>query len=83
VGYFAIMLNMRLIAEGIETEAELATLRSLGIDYGQGYLLGRPEDGKGRDPWPATIVSEGLGGPIRFSPTTPTLAETWDPRAPE
>jgi EAL domain-containing protein (putative c-di-GMP-specific phosphodiesterase class I) len=31
-----------LIAEGIETESELAVLRSLDIPLGQGYLLGRP-----------------------------------------
>ncbi|WP_233582868.1 GGDEF domain-containing protein [Candidimonas sp. SYP-B2681] len=31
-----------VIAEGIETEAELDAVRSLGIQYGQGYLLGRP-----------------------------------------
>ena len=31
-----------LIAEGIETEDELRTLRDLGIPYGQGWLLGRP-----------------------------------------
>lgn len=33
----------RLIAEGIETEAELAAVRELGVDFGQGYLLGRPQ----------------------------------------
>jgi len=31
-----------LIAEGIETEAELDTLRSLGVELGQGFFLGRP-----------------------------------------
>ena len=31
-----------LIAEGIETEDERATLTDLGVQYGQGYLLGRP-----------------------------------------
>ena len=31
-----------LVAEGIESEAELAVLRDLGITYGQGYFLGRP-----------------------------------------
>lgn len=31
-----------LIAEGIETEAELQVVRDLGIDFGQGYFLGRP-----------------------------------------
>ena len=32
-----------LLAEGIETESELAALRALGVSLGQGYLLGRPE----------------------------------------
>lgn len=31
-----------LIAEGIESAAELRQLRNLGVKYGQGYLLGRP-----------------------------------------
>jgi PAS domain S-box-containing protein len=30
------------IAEGIEDDDTLALLRSYGVDYGQGYLLGRP-----------------------------------------
>lgn len=36
-------LGIRLVAEGIETEAELAVLQDYGCDYGQGFLLGRPE----------------------------------------
>ncbi len=32
----------QLIAEGIETADELATLTRLGVHYGQGYHLGRP-----------------------------------------
>ena len=32
-----------LIAEGIETEAELECLCRLGVHYGQGYFLGRPD----------------------------------------
>jgi EAL domain-containing protein (putative c-di-GMP-specific phosphodiesterase class I) len=31
-----------LLAEGIETDSELASLRTLGVSLGQGYLLGRP-----------------------------------------
>lgn len=31
-----------LVAEGIETAAELRMLRRLGVRYGQGYLLARP-----------------------------------------
>jgi PAS domain S-box-containing protein len=40
--HFARETGCRLIAEGIETEAELTVLRSLDIRLGQGYLLGRP-----------------------------------------
>lgn len=35
--------GISVIAEGIETEAELNTLIQLGAEYGQGYFLGRPE----------------------------------------
>lgn len=35
-------LDMTVVAEGIETEDQLKALLSLGIDYGQGYFLGRP-----------------------------------------
>ncbi len=33
-----------VIAEGIERDDELATVRSMGITYGQGFLLGRPQE---------------------------------------
>lgn len=33
-----------VIAEGIEREAELNFCRKLGIEYGQGFLLGRPSE---------------------------------------
>jgi EAL domain-containing protein (putative c-di-GMP-specific phosphodiesterase class I) len=39
---FGRRIDARLVAEGIETHRELQTLRSLGVEYGQGYLLGRP-----------------------------------------
>ncbi len=35
-------LNMRLVAEGIETEAQRDYLRSQGVDLLQGYLFSRP-----------------------------------------
>jgi EAL domain-containing protein (putative c-di-GMP-specific phosphodiesterase class I) len=35
-------LDAVVVAEGIETSAELATLKDLKVAYGQGYLLGRP-----------------------------------------
>ena len=33
-----------VVAEGIETPAQLEVVRSLGIGAGQGYLLGRPAE---------------------------------------
>lgn len=36
-------LKMRVIAEGIETESQLAVLQNLGCDYGQGFLLAKPK----------------------------------------
>ncbi len=35
-------LGRKVIAEGIETAEQLATLRKLGVPIGQGYLLSRP-----------------------------------------
>ncbi len=35
-------LNLKVVAEGVEREAELELLRIYGCDYVQGYLLGRP-----------------------------------------
>lgn len=36
-------LNFKVIAEGIETQSQLDTLRELGCLYGQGYFFARPE----------------------------------------
>ena len=35
-------LNIRVVAEGIETPAQRAALLRMGCEFGQGYLLGRP-----------------------------------------
>jgi len=40
--HFADSQECSLVAEGIETEQELASLVALGVHSGQGYLLGRP-----------------------------------------
>jgi EAL domain-containing protein (putative c-di-GMP-specific phosphodiesterase class I)/putative methionine-R-sulfoxide reductase with GAF domain len=39
---FASGTSASIVAEGIETADELATLKRLGVPYGQGYYLGRP-----------------------------------------
>ena len=35
-------MGIELIAEGVETQEELDKLLSMGVNYAQGYLLGRP-----------------------------------------
>jgi EAL domain-containing protein (putative c-di-GMP-specific phosphodiesterase class I) len=36
-------IGAKVIAEGIELPEELKSIRDIGIGYGQGYLLGRPD----------------------------------------
>jgi EAL domain-containing protein (putative c-di-GMP-specific phosphodiesterase class I) len=42
INAFSKKLNATVIAEGIETEEELCTLREIGINLGQGFLFARP-----------------------------------------
>jgi len=39
---FARETGATIVAEGIETDDQIAALRELGVTYGQGYRLGRP-----------------------------------------
>jgi EAL domain-containing protein (putative c-di-GMP-specific phosphodiesterase class I)/DNA-binding response OmpR family regulator len=69
LAFFALETGSQLIAEGIETEAELAAIRALGIQLGQGFLLGRPEPRHAARRAPRTV-----------SPTVPPAAmETEQP----
>src|ERR671938_152106 len=44
---FAHEVGARVVAEGVERPEELAVLREADVDYGQGWLFGRPAA-----PWP-------------------------------
>ncbi len=35
-------LDLKIVAEGIETEGQAAILKAMGCDFGQGYLFARP-----------------------------------------
>lgn len=41
---FCILSGSNLIAEGIETEEELKTLIEIGVQYGQGYFIQKPNE---------------------------------------
>ncbi len=46
-------MDVRTIAEGVETDEQLELIRQLGVDFAQGYLLGRPT--------PMSPVGSGVG----------------------
>jgi EAL domain-containing protein (putative c-di-GMP-specific phosphodiesterase class I) len=55
---FAHGCDVRVVAEGVETAAEHCTLRTLGVDLGQGWLFGRPGPASALlDPEPAQVPS--------------------------
>jgi EAL domain-containing protein (putative c-di-GMP-specific phosphodiesterase class I)/DNA-binding response OmpR family regulator len=64
--YFARRSGCRLVAEGIETTSERTMLQALGIDLGQGFLLGRPaslgarRDAQASRPAPALKASHNV-----------------------
>jgi diguanylate cyclase (GGDEF)-like protein len=62
VGY-ADRVGSLLVAEGIENEAELLTLRELGAPLAQGFYLGRPGP-----PWPAVVGDMAPEAPLDGAP---------------
>ena len=51
-------LGKKVVAEGIETPAQLAALKQLGVHVGQGYLLARPMPAHDVEPLLAAPVPE-------------------------
>ena len=76
MSYFAVKRKIHLIAEGVETHKELGTLRSLGVHFGQGYLLGRPQDGRGPGPWPRWVALAGSSSEPRLEGPGPDGVST-------
>jgi diguanylate cyclase (GGDEF)-like protein len=66
-----------VIAEGIETPGQLDLVRSLGIDAGQGFLLGRPTDRPSTGPLDLEALgrsTDWLMDRLRAMPVGPTRA---------
>lgn len=60
---FAADVGASLIAEGVESPEELSALEELGIEYAQGFFLGRPLPAPG-----VSTVAEAPGAPSRWLP---------------
>jgi EAL domain-containing protein (putative c-di-GMP-specific phosphodiesterase class I) len=71
---FALSSGCRLIAEGIETEPEAATLLKLGVEFGQGYLFGAPGEprGAGRNAGEATSQRRAARRTVNAEPNRTT-----------
>ncbi len=57
-------LRQDVIAEGLENEADVDTLREMGCEYGQGYHLSRPMEPSALGPW---IAARGHLQPPRLA----------------
>ncbi|MEO7841134.1 MAG: EAL domain-containing protein, partial [Anaerolineales bacterium] len=53
-------LGMKVVAEGIETDEQLAKLRSMQCEYGQGYLFNKPIDSQAA----GILLAESLAGVV-------------------
>ncbi|NJO54195.1 MAG: EAL domain-containing protein [Bacteroidales bacterium] len=61
-------LDLKVVAEGIETEGQLARLRRMGCDRGQGYLIARPALAEQATAWLAARQRHGPNVTNQASP---------------
>lgn len=66
----AVESGTRIIAEGIESHAELTTVRDLGIAHAQGYHISRPKT------LPPTLLGADIAGTINPGDETVTLGKS-------
>ena len=66
------VLGSKLVATGVETRSQLASLRSLGCTYGSGPLFGRPQlIADLKSSWGDTLDGRWIGSPSGFTVTQP------------
>jgi len=54
---FASRTGSLVIAEGVESEADVRALQGVGVHYGQGWLFGRPQPGWGSAGWQPAVIT--------------------------
>ena len=67
---FAREVGARIVAEGVERPEELEALRAMEIDYGQGWLFGRPGEAWPKDVAPAPSPPAARPSPVGSSATS-------------
>ena len=65
-------VNAKVVAEGVETAEELEAVSSAGIDYCQGFFLGRPKATPSDLTWPASemVASDSMKARVLSSRAT-------------
>ena len=70
-------LELRVVAEGIETDEALDRLTALGCDIGQGYVISRPLPA---EELTARLSLSDDGQPARAHGTSPAASRPGEPR---
>ncbi|MHB1506424.1 MAG: sensor domain-containing phosphodiesterase [Sulfobacillus sp.] len=73
VAQLAWQMGVAVVVEGVETIGELRALRKLGIEYAQGFLLGRPISSAAADPCPVVVQEQRVRQAVTAVPLRPTL----------
>lgn len=68
-------LNIEVVAEGIETEEQLSTLRSLGCRLGQGYLFSRPVEASAIEEMLREVTNDSPSARSNLFPTNAELIQ--------
>lgn len=63
-------LDAKVVAEGVETEAELEAIRDAGVELAQGYLFARPSFPPPEPEWPRTTTRPPALRPSQRPPTS-------------